>query len=607
MITVKDISERLSERVGEVVRVLLPRGKASGHEWCIGGLSGDPGHSLRVNIGKEKAGVWSDFATGDSGDLIDLWSRVKNISLTQAIQEAKAYLGIQSPQFEARQKTYRRPEKPNCNKDPGEQDPVWKYLTGDRCLSPDAIRAYRIASQDKRIVFPYLRNGQLIFVKYLGLQRVDGKKQVAVEQGCEPCLFGWQAIDERAREITICEGEIDAPTLWQYGHPALSVPFGAGEKGKHKWIETEFDNLDRFETIYLCFDQDIEGEKAAADIAERLGRFRCRVVTLPKKDPNECLQSGVTKEAIDECFRLAKTIDPDGLRGAETYLDEVMDEFYPKGGIVLGFSPPWEKTKGKINFRPSELSIWTGISGHGKTTLLNQIVLEALSKGERACIASLEIKPRKTLHRMTRQATTERLPEAIRIQDTHKWFTSKLWLFDFVGTAKSSWILEVFKYARHRYGITQFIVDSLMKCGLGEDDYNGQKDFVDKLSDFKNDHGVHVHLVAHPRKSDDEDGAPGKMDVKGTGAVTDLADNVFSIWRNKKKEIARTQALTEKTRAILQSPDAFFGCEKQRNGEWEGRIPLWWNPNAYQYVDSEQSLPIDYVKVDEREVGEDSL
>jgi len=90
-------------------------------------------------------------------------------------------------------------------------------------------------------------------------------------------------------------------------------------------------------------------------------------------------------------------------------------------------------------------------------------------------------------------------------------------------------VYSVFEYARQRYGIDVFLIDSLMKCGIAEDDFNTQKCFVERLCDFKNSHPCHIHLIAHPRKSQDESHLPNKMDIKGSGAITDLADNVFSV------------------------------------------------------------------------------
>ncbi len=127
---------------------------------------------------------------------------------------------------------------------------------------------------------------------------------------------------------------------------------------------------------------------------------------------------------------------------------------------------------------------------------------------------------------------------------------------------------------------------------------DGEKFFVEKLADFKNEHDVHVHLVAHSRKGENEDRSPGKLDVKGTGTITDLADNSFSIWRNKRKEEARRSAEHKGAQFVgelAEMPDAVLLCDKQRNGDWEGKLGLWWNPGSFQLLDSEGSRPIQYV------------
>ncbi|CAM4461007.1 MAG: hypothetical protein LEGION0403_FIIPPAGN_01331 [Legionella sp.] len=75
-----------------------------------------------------------------------------------------------------------------------------------------------------------------------------------------------------------------------------------------------------------------------------------------------------------------------------------------------------------------------------------------------------------------------------------------------------------------------------MKLDIAEDDYKAQKAFMEQLCDFKNQHSCHIHIVIHPRKGANESLPPGKLDNKGTGAISDLADNCFTIWRNKEKE-----------------------------------------------------------------------
>ena len=63
------------------------------------------------------------------------------------------------------------------------------------------------------------------------------------------------------------------------------------------------------------------------------------------------------------------------------------------------------------------------------------------------------------------------------------------------------------------------------------DDLTGQKDFVDALCTIAQDTGLHIHLVCHMRKGENEDAARLKFDIKGAGEITDLVDNIL-IWKN---------------------------------------------------------------------------
>lgn len=124
-----------------------------------------------------------------------------------------------------------------------------------------------------------------------------------------------------------------------------------------------------------------------------------------------------------------------------------------------------------------------------------------------------------------------------------------------------------------------------MKCGINEDDYNGQKRFIDQLCAAAKDTGCHIHLIAHSRKGQDELTAPNKMDVKGSGSITDQVDNVFTVWRNKRKEqsISAGKAGPD----VIEQPDALLICDKQRHGEWEGRTGLWFHKDSFRYLEWE--------------------
>ncbi|HAT9215383.1 TPA: AAA family ATPase [Legionella pneumophila subsp. pneumophila] len=596
MMMAKEISRLLSQRTEDIARYLLPNGKIVGNEWRAGSISGEAGQSLGVHLTGEKSGIWCDFENGDGGDLLDLWAKTQNLTLPEAIKEAIHYLGISMPHFQAyKSPTFAKPQKNNIVS-LQISSPVMRYLNEERGLRSETISAYKIGGRGQQIIFPYWRNEELIFLKYLSLERFGGKKQIVVEPNCEPCLFGWHLIPPNTRSITLCEGEIDAMSLYQYSLPALSVPFGGGGGNKQKWLEYEFDRLAIFDEIYLCFDNDTEGQMATHELVERLGRHRCRIVKLPYKDANECLTANVTKETIDQCFKVACSLDPEELKPASQFIEQVIEEFYPPPGKHLGYYAPWEKTQGKILFRPGELSLWTGINGHGKSQFIGQVILHAMLQGARVCIASLELSPKRLLMRLTRQAGALKEPSVEYIRAIHEWYEDKLWLFDLVGTAKSKRLLEVFLYARQRYGIDIFVIDSFMKLDIAEDDFKAQKALMEQLCDFKNQHNCHIHLIAHPRKGADESQPPGKLDNKGTGAISDLADNCYTVWRNKLKEqLSNIQAngktLSEKELKTLESSDCLWCCDKQRNGDWEGRFGFWFHAPTLQYIGSRDQKP----------------
>jgi twinkle protein len=113
---------------------------------------------------------------------------------------------------------------------------------------------------------------------------------------------------------------------------------------------------------------------------------------------------------------------------------------------------------------------------------------------------------------------------------------NKLWIYDQLGSTNANKVLSVIYYGAEQLGIQHFVVDSLMKCSINEDDYNGQKKFVDQLCIAARDLNVHIHLIAHSRKTIDETThTPSKFDVAGSATITNLADNCVSVYRNKKK------------------------------------------------------------------------
>lgn len=611
MTTPTQISELLADQVESLVRELLPSGKREGHEWCAGDVSGGVGKSLKVQLVGERKGLWKDFASGEmGGDMLDLWAATRNLTLGEAIKQAKNYLGIREPQFETgARRTYAAPERPDHLRKLKAGGAAERFLAG-RGLSQGVIARYKVASahEGKAVVFPYFdSSGALVHMSYRALE----EKKFWSSKGTRPSLFGWQAIPATDRTVVLTEGQLDAMAMAMYGYPAMSIPFGAG-KGHYDWITEEWDALERFDTIYLAFDSDDAGKQATAEVIDRLGRHRCRVIELPFKDANECLMKKVAPDVMSQCMKAARTMDPGELKLASGYIEEVYLEFHPPNQALVGFMPPWQRLGNKFAFRYGETTVLAGANGHGKSEGAGHVVLGALAQGVRCCVASLEFRPRKWLARLARQALCTFTPERDRLEALDRWYGDKLWVFDVVGRSNPERMLECFLYAYRRYGVKLFVVDNMSKLGIAEDDYNRQKEFVEQVTAFSVEHNVHTIVVAHMRKGDAshdfEKG--GKWGIKGSGAITDLVDNVLIWWRNKPKE-NRMQELampirvdageSEEQRAaeraeLRQKPDAICEVEKQRNGSGEEpRQTLWFHRESHQFIEREDAAPMRYL------------
>jgi twinkle protein len=601
MLTAKDLSGMLAKKALDVARYLLPSGHKEGNEWCAGDISGSAGKSLKVHLSGEKSGIWSDFATGEGGDLIDLWVLNRQITIIDALKECTRYLGItQATLSSCRPSNYAVPKQDNY--EPLHyKKPVFEYLQ-NRGLSFDTIQAFKLQERESEIVFPYYVGETIVAAKYMRLERPNGKKQIFTEKDCEPCLFGWQTIPSSLRKVAITEGEIDAMSLFQYGHYALSVPFGGGSGKKQQWIENEYDRLSQFDEIFICMDMDKPGQEAAHAIIARLGTYRCRLVELPLKDANECLDNGLTKGDIDWFFKNAKSFDPKELKTYTNEMENINEWITPGDGIEIGYHAPWKKTHENILFRPNELSIWTGINGHGKSQFVGHILVDMIKQGAKVCLASLEMRPKIFLGRMTKQITAMCDPSYEYITSVEEWLAGKLWYVNVLGKIDIKRLIEVFTYAKSRYDVDVFLIDSLMMVkGVHTEDFKSQEVLIQDLCDFKNNHDCQVHLIVHPRKSADEQGVPGKMDVKGAGTITDAADNIFSLWRNKKKEHIKEQylkgaILSQSESECLNMPDTIWHCDKQRNGDWEGKYGLWFDRKSLQYLEREGDKPKRYVQ-----------
>ncbi|QND94356.1 hypothetical protein SY91_01755 [Burkholderia cenocepacia] len=274
------------------------------------------------------------------------------------------------------------------------------------------------------------------------------------------------------------------------------------------------------------------------------------------------------------------------VRRASEFFDMVVDAFHGEAQQQTGVSTPWPTLGRDLAFRPGEVSLWGGINGHGKSGVLGQVILHVMSQGERACIASMEMPPHKTMERMSRQAACQELPAVPYLRALERWTDDRLWIYNHIGTVQRDRMLAVSRYCRNELGVSHMVIDSLMKCGIAPDDYAGQKNFVDQLCSLARDTGLHIHLVHHIRKGERETDIPDKFDLKGAGEITDLVDNLLIVHRNKRKETELRKDLDDEKRATFEAQaDTVLICAKQRHYTWEGNLKLWFDPASLQFRD----------------------
>ena len=104
--TASELGRRLARDAEAVCRHYLPAGRREGRYWLVGDIENSPGRSLYVRLrgpdfGKGAAGKWTDAATGEHGDLLDLIAASQRLTtLRDTLDEARRFLSL--PQRERR-------------------------------------------------------------------------------------------------------------------------------------------------------------------------------------------------------------------------------------------------------------------------------------------------------------------------------------------------------------------------------------------------------------------------------------------------------------------------------------------------------------------------
>lgn len=265
-------------------------------------------------------------------------------------------------------------------------------------------------------------------------------------------------------------------------------------------------------------------------------------------------------------------------------------------GEPVGDRLPWSKTHDHVRLRPGELSLWAGMNAHKKSMLLGWVMCH-IANTQNIGIASLEMKPEETLLRMCRQTAGTNNPSPSFVSEFINWGDDKFYLYDELDKVAWNRIIGFIYYCAKELNCAHIVIDSLTKCGIDAKDSAAEKNFIDRLQWAAKTLGCHIHLVCHVRKpqSAGEEYIPNKFDIRGAGELTDLCDNLFITWKDKKREniiLKQDQkgpdSLDIKDQEYLTKHcDQKLIVAKQRHGEWEGTFNLYFHRGSLQFVAQE--------------------
>jgi 5S rRNA maturation endonuclease (ribonuclease M5) len=184
--------------------------------------------------------------------------------------------------------------------------------------------------------------------------------------------------------LVITEGQFDTLALIEAGiQNVVSVPSGSND---FSWIDNCWDWLLKFNKIILFGDNDAPGQKMITEVIKRLGEERCYTVVndTKGKDANEILvYYGVDK--LHDMINNAKEIPIDGLLNLNNCGDLNYENMLR---IPTGFQKLDSQIGGSMM---GDISVWTGSNGSGKSTIVGQVMIHAVSQGYNVCAYSGEL------------------------------------------------------------------------------------------------------------------------------------------------------------------------------------------------------------------------
>lgn len=477
------------------------------------------------------------FSCGASVDIFEHYQSYYNIPFVEAIRAIVRDFNLSidinikeskiKPKKEAKPKIYEKLIQSH-----------FEYLA-KRGLSLKTIEYLDLKSDTKinGIVFPYSNEcGEHIANKYRLSDVTPGPKMKFQYGTNANTLFNMDKVDI-TKPLVICEGEIDCASLIECGiYNAVSVPTGVHST---EWIKVNWEWLEQFKEIIIWFDNDDAGIKGSREIMNRLSNDVVKIARCEREisDINELLN----KEGKESVLKILEEAIIPLIEGVTT-LDLVEDfNVYEADKIKFGIEG-FDKTVLGTLF--GTLTVLTGVNGHGKSTIVNQLYVgEPLFQGYKTFMFSGELEasnikewllttlaPKDAFRSyISKSGVQYKKINPITKENMLRKMKDKFFLyFDDENYSLDS-ILNIMTKLAKQQGVKVFVIDNLMVVEDEQrDEYKSQTNIVKKLKSFAKKYNAAVVLVAHPRKTL---GELGKMDVAGSSNITNLADYVLKVER----------------------------------------------------------------------------
>ena len=405
--------------------------------------------------------------------------------------------------------------------------------------------------------YPYTdEGGKLVAYK---VRRIVDKSFSIMGDFKGAVLFGQHLFHSGGKYVTVYEGELDALAGYQLtGSQWPSVSIRNGAQAALKDCKAQYEWLNSFENVVICFDADEPGQKAAKEVAELFGQ-KAKIVKHKSgyKDACEYLQAGATKEFVNEWWK-AETYIPDGIVNAADLWEEVLKPEQPAEAQY-----PWKGlNKLLYGLRKAELITVTAGSGLGKSQFLREILYHLLKTTDwkigglfleestrKTARSIMSLHANKLLHLPDTPVTEQELKEAFDATLG----TNRVYLFDHFGSSDVDNIANRIRYMAKACDCRVIFLDhiSIVVSGLDNGDERKAIDnMMTKLRTLVQELEVTLICVSHLRRpqgnAGHEDGqAVSLSQLRGSGAIAQLSDAVITLERNSMAEDERERHKTK--------------------------------------------------------------